>query len=114
MKIFAQWKGDPDDLAIYVPIELTAVAPPKINIDDAFAELNGELVLNFRNAKTGAPVSNATITFQGQTFTTDSSGKITALFQTLESLKQFSTRPFPKRVCIRQNTRHFYGWHNLV
>ena len=45
-------------------LNLTAAAPPKINIDDAFAELNGELVLNFRNAKTGGPFQTPPLHFR--------------------------------------------------
>lgn len=61
-------------------LNILYAAPPKISMEDAFAELNGELVLHFRNATTGDPVSNATIVFEGSTQQTNSKGAVTFSF----------------------------------
>ena len=68
---------------LYATTHLAVATPPKINMEDAFAELNGTLVLHFKDAKTGNPVSNATIKFDNQLQTTDSNGTITVPFPTV-------------------------------
>jgi hypothetical protein len=55
-------------------------APPTLNMDDAFAELDDKLVLHFLDAKTGNPVSGGSITFQGKIAVTDSQGSATFVF----------------------------------
>ena len=61
-------------------IQLTIAAPPTLDMDDAFAELDGKVKLHFFDTNTGQPIAGGIISFQGKNIKTNSEGTVSFPF----------------------------------
>ena len=77
-------------------LSIADALPPRTDPDDAFAEIDSSYALYFFDAVKGTPISNASITFKGQTVSTDRSGKASFSLDNLPTNTQHWKGTFSK------------------